>query len=155
MKPVLDMCCGSRMFWFDRTNPLVVFCDIREEKHILCDGRACDIQPDVVADFRNLPFENESFNLIVFDPPHLVSVGDESWLKKKYGGLNKDTWQDDLLLGFVEAFRVLKPGGTLIFKWNEMQIKTSEILKLVPYKPMFGHPSGKAAKTHWITFYKE
>lgn len=25
MKPVLDACCGSRMFWFDRRHPDVVF----------------------------------------------------------------------------------------------------------------------------------
>lgn len=24
-KPVLDACCGSRMFWFDKENPNVVF----------------------------------------------------------------------------------------------------------------------------------
>lgn len=39
MKPVLDACCGSRMFWFDRQNPDVVFMDRREESHTLCDGR--------------------------------------------------------------------------------------------------------------------
>lgn len=26
-KSILDMCCGSRMFWFDRTDPRVVFGD--------------------------------------------------------------------------------------------------------------------------------
>lgn len=25
MKPIIDVCCGSRMFWFDRKNPKVVF----------------------------------------------------------------------------------------------------------------------------------
>lgn len=33
-KTILDMCCGSRMFWFDRTDPRVMFCDIRKENHI-------------------------------------------------------------------------------------------------------------------------
>nr|DAF68779.1 MAG TPA: putative AdoMet-dependent methyltransferase [Caudoviricetes sp.] len=32
MKPILDMCCGSRMFWFDRQDNRVVFSDIRLEK---------------------------------------------------------------------------------------------------------------------------
>lgn len=31
MKTILDACCGSRMFWFDRQNPDVVFMDRREE----------------------------------------------------------------------------------------------------------------------------
>lgn len=36
---ILDPCCGSRMFHFDRQNENVVFGDIRTESHILCDGR--------------------------------------------------------------------------------------------------------------------
>ncbi len=28
-KPILDACCGSRMFWFDKNNPNVEFCDNR------------------------------------------------------------------------------------------------------------------------------
>lgn len=27
MKQILDACCGSRMFWFDKKNPHVEFCD--------------------------------------------------------------------------------------------------------------------------------
>ncbi len=30
MKQILDACCGSRMFWFDKKNPHVEFCDNRE-----------------------------------------------------------------------------------------------------------------------------
>ncbi|WP_315403017.1 hypothetical protein [Hoylesella saccharolytica] len=49
---------------------------------------------------------------------------------------------------------VLKPGGFLIFKWNETDIKVTEILKLTPERPVFGHISGKRANTHWICFMK-
>lgn len=52
MKAILDACCGSRMFWFDRRHPDVVFMDRREETHMLCDGRTLEIKPDVVGDFR-------------------------------------------------------------------------------------------------------
>ena len=38
-KIILDACCGSRMFWFDKENPLALFADIRDEEYILCDGR--------------------------------------------------------------------------------------------------------------------
>ncbi len=153
-KSILDMCCGSRMFWFDRADPRVVFGDIRSESHILCDGRKLEIDPDVIFDFRDLPFPDAQFNLVVFDPPHLEHAGVNGWQCKKYGVLNKDTWRDDLRQGLSEAFRVLKPFGTLIFKWNETQIKTSEILALTTHKPAFGHPSGKRANTHWIAFFK-
>lgn len=36
---ILDMCCGSRMFWFDKQDERAVFSDIRAEQHELCDGR--------------------------------------------------------------------------------------------------------------------
>lgn len=74
---------------------------------------------------------------------------------KKYGVLNKETWRDDLANGFSEAFRVLKPHGISIFKWCELQIKTSEVLSLTTEKPVVGHHSGKQSKTHWITFMKD
>lgn len=54
MKRILDPSCGSRMFWFDKTNPDVLFGDIRDETHILCDGRGLNIKPDVCLDFRSL-----------------------------------------------------------------------------------------------------
>ena len=87
MKPVLDACCGSRMFWFDRRHPDVVFMDRREETHTLCDGRTLEIKPDVVGDFRAMPFSDGAFRLVVFDPPHLIHAGESSWLAKKYGKL--------------------------------------------------------------------
>lgn len=53
-----------------------------------------------------------------------------------------------------ECWRVLKPGGTLIFKWAEDQVKLKEVLACFPQKPVFGHTTTKNLKTHWITFYK-
>ena len=87
MKPVLDVCCGSRMFWFDKQNKSTVFMDNRQFEDVLCDGRKLIVSPDIVADFRNIPFPNNTFKLVVFDPPHLINAGDKSWLAKKYGKL--------------------------------------------------------------------
>lgn len=150
---VLDPCCGSRMMHFDHQNKNVVFGDIRTENHILCDGRSLEVNPDIEMDFRDMPFNDGQFKLVVFDPPHLVRAGAHSWLALKYGKLQED-WCDDLRKGFEECFRVLANDGILIFKWNETQIKVSEILKLTDQKPLFGHISGKRANTHWITFMK-
>lgn|SRR5574338_104908 len=152
-KYILDVCCGSRMFWFNKSNPAVLFCDIRKEDHILCDGRKLNIDPDIIADFRNLPFDDGQFKMVVFDPPHLNQLGESSWMAKKYGKLSA-SWRDDIRAGFSECMRVLEPFGTLIFKWNETQIKVSDVLELIDYDPLFGHKSGKLSNTHWIAFIK-
>lgn len=150
---ILDACCGSKMFWFDKDNPNALFMDNREESHVLCDGRELHIKPDIIGDFTNMPFRDEQFKLVVFDPPHLINLGNNSWMAKKYGKL-LPTWETDLKAGFDECMRVLEPSGVLIFKWNENQIKLSEILDLIPYKPLFGHTSGRANQTIWVTFMK-
>ena len=153
-KPILDPCCGSRMFWFNKKNPKVLFGDIRVESHILCDGRRLEIKPDIQMDFRNMPFEDKSFKLVVFDPPHLKSAGKNGWQAKKYGSLS-ETWRADLKSGFEECMRVLDNYGVLIFKWNEHSIKVSEVLKLFNVEPLFGHRTGQSSKTMWIAFMKE
>lgn len=159
MKPVLDACCGSRMFWFDRKDSRAVFMDKRRESHVLTDSsstigfRTLVVDPDIKADFTDMPFENESFWLVVFDPPHLIRNGSSGWLAKKYGKLGVD-WREDLRRGFAECFRVLKQNGTMIFKWNEFDIPVSNILELTDQRPLFGNRSGKQSKTHWIVFHK-
>lgn len=153
MKNILDVCCGSRMFWFDKQNPQVVFQDIRNENHILCDGRKLEINPDVIGDFRKMDFADNYFKLVVFDPPHLLKLGKDTWMAKKYGTLFP-TWEQDLKLGFDECMRVLDRNGILIFKWNEAQIKLNQILSIIPYEPLFGHTSGKHGKTIWLAFMK-
>ncbi len=152
-KPVLDVCCGSRMFWFDKKNPLAVFLDKRSESHTLCDGRSLEIKPDQIADFTNLPFDESAFQLVVFDPPHIIKIGASSWMAKKYGRLEGD-WRSVIRLGFSECFRVLKTNGVLIFKWNEMDVKLKEVLELSSIPPLFGHTTGRQAKTIWVAFIK-
>lgn len=151
-KKIMDVCCGSRMFWFDKNNPNVLFNDLREEKHILCDGRELNIKPDTKMDFTDLKdIKNECMKLVVFDPPHLQTLGINSWMSKKYGHLNND-WENVITKGFSECFRILEKYGILIFKWNSTEIKTSDILKLTEKKPLFGQLSGKRSNTHWICF---
>lgn len=142
MRPVLDPCSGSRMFYFNKHDPRVVFGDNRQEEHTLCDGRKLEVNPDVKL-------------LVVFDPPHLVKIGSNAYMALKYGKLSEQTWQEDIRQGFSECFRVLKKNSTLIFKWNETQIPLKEILALTPYKPVAGHISGKRSNTHWVCFLKE
>jgi ubiquinone/menaquinone biosynthesis C-methylase UbiE len=156
---VLDACCGTKMFWFDPKDNRVLFVDNRNESGFLTDKSMVngvqyfEVKPDVVADFRELPFPSETFSLVVFDPPHLKSVGFSGFLAKQYGKLFSD-WRDLITEGFSECFRVLKPNGTLIFKWSEYEIKVSEVLALTPEKPLFGNRAAGKSKTHWIVFMK-
>lgn len=128
------------------------YMDIREYHEELASGHVIDVAPDVVADFRDMPFKNETYDLIVFDPPHLIYAGENSWMFKKYGKLDLLHWPEDLKKGFDECMRVLKPTGTLIFKWNDTQISVNRILTEIKYKPLFGQ---KRQKTHWLVFNKQ
>lgn len=144
------------MFWFDKNHPDTLYLDIREEQDFQTgkgvDNRHRAIKPDMIMDFRKLEMPDNSFSLVVFDPPHFL-MGKKSYYAQIYGSLNK-TWKEDLRKGFAECFRVLKPNGVLIFKWSESQIPLREILALTPVQPLFGHRSGKAMKTHWLCFMK-
>lgn len=160
--PVLDACCGTRMMWFDKQDPRALYIDKRRGSRAVDNGRTAatkgrtprEVNPDQIADFTSLPFPDETFWHVVFDPPHLEAIDNpDSVLRFNYGQLMPG-WRDHLKSGFAECFRVLKPGGTLIFKWCESEIKLNEVLALTPEKPLYGHRSGKKAQTHWCAFWK-
>ena len=150
------------MMWFDRTSQDVIFGDqrsgtlvVNDRSHGKTNGkRTLRIEPDVILDFRKLPYPDKSFYLVVFDPPHIVRAGPNSWMAAKYGKLSAN-WKDDLRAGFKECFRVLRPRGILVFKWNETQIKTREVLRLTVEQPLFGNTAGRKNGTHWIVFMKQ
>lgn len=153
-KRVLDVACGSKMFYFDKNNPDVEYCDKRTvARHEYYPHRYIEIKPDTVCDFTALPFDDESYKLVVFDPPHLTRAGESSWTALKYGRL-EDGWEEMLQKGFAECLRVLDKDGVLIFKWSEVQIPLKKILSLFPIAPIFGHRSGKNMNTHWLCFMK-
>jgi hypothetical protein len=134
-KSVLDVCCGSRMFWFDKKHPNALYLDNRILPPTLqTNGATITVAPDAVMDFRKLELPSDNFSLVVFDPPHILKRGAKgSWMAEKYGELDRKTWRSDIRAGFAECFRVLKGGGVLIFKWNETDILLREVLALTPY----------------------
>lgn len=143
------------MFWFDRADGRALFVDKRRET-IFEDSRQgrrpVVVDPDVIADFKALPFPDATFSLVVFDPPHTFA-GPNSRTAKKYGRLTAG-WREEISDGFAECFRVLCPLGTLIFKWNAHRVPVSTVLSLTTEKPLFGQRCGTTAKTHWIVFMK-
>lgn len=154
-KFILDACCGGRTFWFDKAHKNVLYVDVRKaEKGIVKERPRFSVQPDMLMDFRAMKFDDSTFDMVVFDPPHFSTLGPKSYMAKKYGVLDKKTWKEDLRKGFEECWRVLRPRGTLIFKWNEHEIPIGDVLKCFPEKPLFDHRSGKVSKTHWMVFMK-
>ena len=144
--------------WFNKNHPAAVYCDRRKEEHYNIwksakAEKACVIDPDVVCDFTNLPFEDNSFSLVVFDPPHLTKIGDNAWMAKKYGRLDEN-WPQMIHDGFNECMRVLKEDGVLIFKWSEYEIPAAKVWKAIGRKPLFGHHSGRKSKTFWACYMK-
>ena len=120
-KMILDATCGDRTIWFQKHEPHTIYCDKRREewegdfcKVLTTDGkkkhRHLVIDPDVQCDFTDLPFEDGQFSLVVFDPPHIVNLGENSWLRKSYGVLEGE-WRPMIRKGFSECMRVLRWGG--------------------------------------------
>ena len=62
---ILDLSAGKRAQWYSKKHPLTTYVDIRPE-----------VEPDVVCDTRSLPFEDATFDLISFDPPHMCETLD-------------------------------------------------------------------------------
>jgi hypothetical protein len=136
---ILDATCAGRHLWVDKTHPNVIYVDRR----ILPPGTFWrrphwQVRPDVCADFTALPFRDRTFDLVVYDPPHIIrSTPSQSSLRLVYGELHSSTWKDVLRLGFYECWRVLRVPGFLHFKWCNANAQLSEVLSLFPVRPLF------------------
>lgn len=152
---ILDACCGGRSMWFQKEHSSTVYIDIRREAPGLIKSRPnFEVNPDIIMDFRALGFRDNTFTLIVWDPPHMKTLRETSIMRQKYGCLNNQTWPYDLREGFKELWRVLAHHGTLILKWNSVEISQKDLLSVLPESPIFGHTSGLKGKTRWLCFYK-
>ena len=139
---ILDVCCGRRMMWFNKARKDTIYCDIR-------NSRDLRVLPDVQCSFEALPFKDSSFELVVFDPPHLYRPNPEKFkMGIKYGCLPR-LWESMLYKGFAECMRVLRPEGSLIFKWSDKEIKLDRILHLLG-EPLFGSRTSK--NTLWMVY---
>ena len=161
MTQVLDATASGKHMWHEdmKDADRVVYMDRRvvdELEHQ--KGWSC--KPDVKGDVRDLPFTDKTFDLIAFDPPHRVTEGGMLQLtgviEKKYGALTAETWQSDLRESFNELWRVLRPGGTLTFKWADVHKSHGEVLSQIDQTPLYGTTTGKdRAVVKWWVFHKE
>jgi len=85
------------------------------------------IEPTVQADLCFLPFKNEVFSVIIFDPPHL-DVSLDSWLGKKWGGWTQHQTIETVRAANKEFQRVLRKDGVLILKVLPREFRLYEAL---------------------------
>jgi SAM-dependent methyltransferase len=116
------------------------------------------VRPDIQADFRELPFSNNTFDLICFDPPHRVTDDGMELLsgpmERHYGALRAESWQSGLVDGFTELWRVLRDGGVLTLKWNDGDRSHEKVLDLLPETPLYGTNGTKGGSSRWWVFHK-
>jgi len=156
---ILDPTCGGKSIWMpeQRDREDVLWIDKREADTDSWGYMRQDweVKPDCIADFRDLDEPDESFNLVVFDPPHVTNQhGMEKLaglIQEKYGALRAETWQRDIRKGFEELWRVLSPGGTLVMKWADNCISFKDVLDQIPEDPLFGTRTtkNKSSKNRW------
>jgi len=160
---ILDATCGTKAMWFNKNHPLVTYLDKRSGNFIYQNRNqktTIKINPNVVGDFTKLEFDNNCFDMVLFDPPHIVqNKPDSSKCMAYYSYLPSDKWQSILQKGINELFRVLKPQGVFIFKWAERAKPIKDIVKLFPYPPIFGNRTWKANpsksnEVYWLVFLK-
>ncbi len=154
---ILDACCGPKFMWFDKHHPNTIYIDIRSEQKGFVEARKnVEIQPDMIADFRDLPFPDKSFRLVAWDPPHIIRKNYAKHdMTLKYGILDKESWPSDYRRGFMELWRVLEDYGVLIFKFNDNTLNFKKVLELFPVQPLFGNTISNAkSKTKWFCFMK-
>jgi ubiquinone/menaquinone biosynthesis C-methylase UbiE len=156
VKYILDACCGGRMFWVNKQHPHAVYQDIRTDILPLKEqyGINFTVEPDIMGDFTSMKFDDKSFKMVIFDPPHLF-MNKTAWMAKKYGTLKGIDWKDTISKGFKECWRVLDDYGTLIFKWNDNCVPINDIKPLFPDEPIiFNRLRSKGKKTYWYVFLK-
>jgi len=66
------MCCGGKMFYTNKNDERVLFCDERKFQKRYLNTNLFSVEPDLIIDFKALPFDDESFYLVIFDPPHII-----------------------------------------------------------------------------------
>lgn len=156
---ILDATAGNRMMWRHLPNSdseYIMFIDKEEN---------LKYQPDMICNWRELPFPDDRFLMVVFDPPHVWGFGDKSihrdpslsiegagswWGNPK----NKRELVLDMIYGQREFARV---APILCFKWNDNRMSLERALSCLDcweevYRKEYHRP-GKLgnSKTWWIT----
>ena len=162
---ILDATTGFKGIWYQKNHPFVTFIDKRKgwmdgktKNMTFKNRRRWKIDPDLVVSWKDVPFPDNYFDMIIFDPPHLILDRGKSipQMAKAYGNLYSYNWRMELKEGIAKLFQILKPEGIFVLKWCENSVKVQEIIKLCPYPPLFGSNTKSKGRTanYWILFLK-
>lgn len=103
---ILDATYGKGRFWTKSNFKHLVGIDI--------DPR---LKVPMTADYNDLPFARASFDIVIFDPPHIVRACNVDALDQSiYAYYNLVTASNTYKPFLIEAFRVLREGGFVIAK---------------------------------------
>ena len=115
----LDATAGNRMMWKWRsTGP-------KDTGYIIIDKRCLElaVRPDIRCVWEYLPFRDDAFDIVLFDPPHMVRHGEYKGIYDmvyKYGVWKR---KGDIVPALFKAVREFnRVGRRLIFKWYEDSI---------------------------------
>ena len=111
-KVILDATVNCGRFWRN-SSWVPVGIDI-DPKH----------RPSIVADNTQMPFQNDAFDVVVYDPPHIPNQGKDKGkdFNSRFGLVVKSLKANNYTLShtfpsfLTEAYRVLRPEGILLCK---------------------------------------
>ena len=165
---ILDATCGFKGIWFQKNHPLVTFMDKRNGKYyfITPSGKkkCTKVNPDIVSEWKDAPFPDNYFDIVLASHVLEHVEDDRKAMREVHRILKPDgilllttpyeTWEQELKVGIKKLFKILKPEGTFILKWNECNKPINKIIKLFPYQPLFGTRTGLNNKNIWLVFLK-
>ena len=153
---MLDSTSGNRHLWKNKTPKNVLFLD--KELNLR-------IPPDIFADWKHLPFRDNSFECVLFDPPHVFSESSQFNRDPKarpHGQKKIPGWYGafkskrhaiiEIYNAQIEFARV---ASRMCFKWNEASISLWNVLGLfdrwmIQFKFQAKHL--RSVKTWWVNF---
>ena len=145
-----DATAGARMMWPNKNPPYTVFLDRNT------DG---PVPPHIYGDYRRLPFRDDVFDCVIFDPPHAA----RNKQYKKFNWTNRehpsyygwDITKTELLSGIAKAQKeIARVSKRLCFKWGEVDWTLWQILPLFrPWKEINRKLTNAGrVPTWWVTF---
>ncbi len=154
------MTSGCRSIWFDKEHPDCLYVDRRplivptQKRGDKLDVSTLAWTPDIVADNSALPFRDNLFSLIVYDPPHRGFTADSN-MGRRYGPTSWDELRGSVRAAAKESHRVAEPGALFAMKWNDVHLSMDTVLGLMfsYWRALVGHSmigTNAQSITRWV-----